>query len=522
MATTIVSSGQTLTGAVVSGTLEVQSGGTIVGTTLLQGTLTVDSGGVALNTLVTGGTETVAGVDSGSVINGGSLAVTGGGTVVGTTLRNNATTYVFAGSIVGPVVSNGVVDVISGSRITNASLALGASILLQGVAFSAGGSATLNSSTDVLTVTEGSTVSNIQLAGNYAGESFALSAGNGEAISYGFGTYVTVITAPIPVPNGLGGFDLVTTSSPLQTAFAQQVAAAAAATPGAQTISTQNPRQPQQAVTLTSPVLIDLPDGFDTITGTSAIPFAQVLLDNPTATYVTAGTAVSIVVAADAVSDVVVNNNPGGVLLAVTGAATFNGSGDTLEGLAGANQFVTGNGGRDAVLLDGAANNLTTNGTDLVLVGGPSTITAAAGGLDNVLMTAGTTLAFINTSSPQTVDSVRGAANGIVLLAGPGSTAVTAGPGTQFFFVDTSAGNTTLNGGVSGVNAFTFVKDSNNATAQVQVNNLTQNDIVAIHGYTGFNVQAAPGGAVLSLSDGAQVTFTGVSAAAVQQAVRVT
>ena len=141
-------------------------------------------------------------------------------------------------------------------------------------------------------------------------------------------------------------------------------------------------------------MFVDLPERLDTITGNAAVPVADVLLASPGATYVTGGTAISTVVAADGVPATIIDNGAGDALLAATGAA-----GNTLEGLAGVNQFVTGVGGEDAVLLYGAANALVSYGADAVLVAGASTIDATAGGLDNVVITRGTTLAFVDQSA---------------------------------------------------------------------------------------------------------------------------
>ena len=227
--------------------------------------------------------------------------------------------------------------------------------------------------------------------------------------------------------------------------------------------------------------------------------------------YVTGTSADSVVTAADNSNSSVVNDNPLGNLVATTGAG-----GNVLLGLAGGNTFTTGPGGNDVVFLDGASNTLTTNGNDAVLVGGPSTITAAASGLDNVLMTASTQLNFINQSRAG-VDSITGASGGVVVLAGTGATSIASGAGPESFFVDTSAGNTTLNGNGATGDSFTFVHDATVGTAAVTVAGDTASDTVNVHGYSGVQYTIgtnAAGSAVLSLTDGSSVTFTGVSAAA--------
>ena len=185
-----------------------------------------------------------------------------------------------------------------------------------------------------------------------------------------------------------------------------------------------------------------------------------------------------------------------------------------LAGFVQMNQFVTGVGGQDVVFLMGTRNSLVSNGTDAVMVGGPSTVTATATGLDKIAMTAGTSLTFVNGSAPSAVDSITGAANGVVVVAGSGSTSVAAGAGTESFFVDTAAGNVTLNAGLHPSDVIVFVQDGPAGTNQTSVTNLGLGDAVLLHGYAGYTVGALAGntvGSVLSLSDGSKVTFTDAS-----------
>ena len=310
--------------------------------------------------------------------------------------------------------------------------------------------------------------------------------------------------------NGVSVF--LTTNAALQTALAQQVLAAAAAVPGAQLVT-------GGAAALTSTVAVDIGAG-GVLTGSAAIPVAQVALGvngSQFQTYITGATAVSTVVASDNANATIVNSSPTDALVAQTGAGN-----NLLYGAAGQNNFFTGNGGaNDVVILNGSINNLDSRGNDAVLVGGPSTVTASAGGTDNVLMTAGTTLAFINGSRAPQVDSITGASGSAIVLAGTGSTSITSGAGPETFFIDTSAGSTTLNAAGTPNDAITFIKDAATSTATIVVNNFGPNDLVQVRGYAGFNVQAAPtGGATLLLSDGAQVTFSNVSVATLQQTVK--
>ena len=596
----MVYSGGTTTGTTIqNGTIEVEASGTISNTTVSGGFVSILSGGTAIGTVVDGGVELVnGGVDSNATINASlGLTVTNGGSVTGATLAPGVGLGLQNGTVTKAVLDSGAnLPVDLATKLIDPALALNASVDIDNLPYVAGGSATLNSATDLLTISEGGSVTPLQLAGSYAGESFALAEGNsgapstqisvvsatppasigstpassgatppptssggstsrasgvtqittgssGGSVTVGSGAVTVnsgtatissggVVTSVGPVsptagtvqiPTG-GGFSLpATTSTPIQTAFALSIITAAGLPGVGETFYNPLRMPAAEAITLATPVLIDLPASLDAITGTAAVPLVRVLLDNPNATYVTGGTAASTVVATDGTPVTIVNNNPGGALIAVTGAADGT-AGNLLEGLSGANQFITGSGGRDAVLLNGVVNNLTTNGADAVLVGGPSTIDATASGLDTVAMTAGTSLGFINQSTTPAADSIAGAANATVLLVGGGNTSITAGAGSESFFVDTAAGNVTLNGNPGGADAFTFIKDAPVASAQALVTNFTAADVVAVHGYAGFNVQASaatPGAAMLALSDGSQVTFTNVSVAALQQAVRV-
>ncbi len=320
--------------------------------------------------------------------------------------------------------------------------------------------------------------------------------------------------AAVTVTGSVSGVAVsLTTNAALQTALAQQIIAAASAAATTQLAA-------GGSATLVASLAVDIGSS-NILSGTAAIPSAQIVLGangSQGQTYVTNGTGISTVVSSDGANATVVNNNAAGALVAQTGAG-FN----LLYGAAGQNNFFTGNGGaQDVVILNGSINNLDSRGNDAVLVGGPTTVAASAGGTDNVLVTQGTTLAFINGSRAPQVDSITGAANSSIVLAGTGSTSITSGSGPESFFIDTSAGNTTLNAAGTPNDAITFIKNAATSTAVITVNNFGPNDLVQIHGYAGFNVQAAPaGGSTLFLSDGAQVTFSNVSVAALQQTVKV-
>ncbi len=514
----VVQEGQEIAPVITAGAVViVSSGGTLVAPTIQSGTrVSVYAGGqvssaqlaagAALNFLdlpYTSG-ET-ASLDSGNDV----LTVTNGGTVV-TSLQlagsYAADTFTVASTfpITPPIGTNGTtITVVSSGATSSGALVSGT------VVVNAPGSNTVN-------VALGSNVSfggGVSVSATASGPSVTLLGKQGPLVVNGAtvsGTLVgPVIVNPAGTPLFVNGFAV----SARGTTFLDGNAAIATSTP-LQTQLVQAIIGVQLAGSSRAEVVP--PGGASTLSGSAAMPMADIVLDNPGASYTTGASAASIVAVGDGAPSTIINNGAGDALIAVTGAAT-----NTLEGLAGANQFVTGTGGQDAVLLYGAANSLTTSGADAVLVGGPSTITAAAAGLDLVAMTAGTTLTFVNLTSGPAADSITGAAGGTVILAGPGNASLTAAAGAEGFVVDTSAGNITLNGAPGGGDTFLFVKDASNASANVAVNAFAGNDTLAVHGYAGFSVQAGAGGAVLALSDGSQVTFGGASVATIQQAVKI-
>ena len=301
------------------------------------------------------------------------------------------------------------------------------------------------------------------------------------------------------------------TSTSLQTALAQQILGAAFSTSTTELVT-------GAGGAITGPLVLDLSASGTVLLGAASITGAQIALGGQDGTYITRGSAFSAVVAADGSNSSVVNDTATSGLTAATGIG-----GNVLLGLAGVNQFISGIGGQDVVILNGAANNLQSNGTDAVLVGGPTTISAATSGLENIVLTGGTTLAFTNGTKAGSVDSITGAANGSVIVAGTGATSITAGIGPESFFLDTSSGNVTLTGSLQAGSTLEFIKNLDKASANITVNTVQTGQVVDIHGYTGFNVASLSGnagGSLLQLSDGSQVTFNNVSVAALQQSVK--
>ena len=254
------------------------------------------------------------------------------------------------------------------------------------------------------------------------------------------------------------------------------------------------------------------------VTGATSVPSATVLLNGQADLFVNNGTALSTVIAADNTNSTIVNTNARGALLGVTGAGA-----NLLLGLVNVNQFVTGAGGQDVVMLNGSQNTLNSYGADAVLVGGPSTVTAAASGLDNIVVAPKALLTFTNGSSLASVDSITGSAGATIAVAGVGNTSVTSGTGAETFVVDTSAGNVTLNASLNADDVFSLVRNVAAGSNKTLVLNFAAGDQVLLHGYVGYNITALSGsqsGSLLALSDGSQVTFNNVSSATVIAALK--
>jgi autotransporter passenger strand-loop-strand repeat protein len=175
------------------GTENVLQGGTAISTSLdADGDQTVSSGGMASFTTVnalgeldvlSSGTASSATVSGGgrldvfsggtasftTVSSGGTQLVLSSGTAISTSVDNGGIEFVSSGAAANfTTVSSGGFQVVSVSTsATGTTLDLGGSIIVMDFVSSGGGTATLNSSTDVLSVTEGDFSYTQQLAGTY-------------------------------------------------------------------------------------------------------------------------------------------------------------------------------------------------------------------------------------------------------------------------------------------------------------------------------------------------------------------
>jgi autotransporter passenger strand-loop-strand repeat protein len=232
-----VSSGGVAIGVTVSGAeLTVSNGGVASNTTLMSGSELNVYGGTAVGTNIgSGSTESLSAgaVVSGAVINSGGVEiVSSGGMANSTTISGGGTQYVYTGgSAAGAILSAGAHETVSsGGTVSGAKIAGGTLIVSSGgtlagniaftgsagdlalagnppsgatvsgftigdqidltsIVYVSGAVASVNSSTDKLTLTDGGNTYQLQLAGSFTNSAFVAAS---DGIS---GTDITVISA---------------------------------------------------------------------------------------------------------------------------------------------------------------------------------------------------------------------------------------------------------------------------------------------------------------------------------------
>ena len=205
-----VGSGQTLTGAVVisGGSITVQDGGTLSGTLVNKGgAIDVQSGGAASGNVINDGA--IENVDDGAtsrdsyVTDPGQQTVAAGGLSLGAQVSGGVQT-VFGTANLASVASGGVqiaeaggtvsatligpggtLD-LSGGSASRIAVSIGGALDFTSLPFVQGATATVDPSTDLLTLNDGASQT-LQLAGDYSAEAFHV-AGDGAA-----GTLVSAI-----------------------------------------------------------------------------------------------------------------------------------------------------------------------------------------------------------------------------------------------------------------------------------------------------------------------------------------
>ncbi len=176
--------------------MQVYAGGSATSTTVAPGGFEQTRGNDTATLVQSGGYYQVyaGGEGAGVVIQNGAVAQVSGGTVLGVTVESGGNLQVYPGGVVSgaSIIGRGMVT--TGGTLADATLTPGAEVLigsgaivtdltlmgrsvvdLGAIAYTAGGSATLASATDLLTISEGSFTTTLQLAGSYTGFYFDLS-----------------------------------------------------------------------------------------------------------------------------------------------------------------------------------------------------------------------------------------------------------------------------------------------------------------------------------------------------------
>ena len=169
---------------------DVRAGGVASGTSVSGGTQFIEPGGSAVSAMLSGNCDQV--VSSGAfaggtvVSNGGYMDVQSSGAASGSVLSVGGYLYLESGgSAAATTVSSGGVEVVSsGGTASGTILAFGGAIDVP-LSYTTGGSAGVDPTSDLLTVSVGGATYTQQLAGDYTGYSFTLT-GDG-----GSGTVVT-------------------------------------------------------------------------------------------------------------------------------------------------------------------------------------------------------------------------------------------------------------------------------------------------------------------------------------------
>lgn len=168
-------------GFLAGGFQVVEDGGEIETFSLFgSGTFLEDLNGGKLSGLTVAGEAEVdnEGAATGLAVADGGYVLDAGGTDSGASIDSGGTIEADSGSTVSRVTVNqgGTLIIDSGETVTGISLAVGGTVDLNGSPYQGGDDASLNTSTDVLTIVQagGGPDVALQLSGSYAGDYFAL------------------------------------------------------------------------------------------------------------------------------------------------------------------------------------------------------------------------------------------------------------------------------------------------------------------------------------------------------------
>lgn len=180
----VVSSGQTLIGVSTTEAVEVQGGGLVLNSTL-QG-LTIDPGGSARNVSNSSGAVVVnGGMATELTVNFGTTNVTvgTGGVIASSLFSYNSPPVVVSngGTVYGSVLQATTLEAASGATVAGIDITGAGELLLDGLAYVSGETASLDAGSNVLTVSASGALSTVQLGGHYVGQIVNLGPESGES-----------------------------------------------------------------------------------------------------------------------------------------------------------------------------------------------------------------------------------------------------------------------------------------------------------------------------------------------------
>jgi len=170
------------------GEVVISPGGLASAGFIYSGGLEINNRGFSDHDLVyAGGSQTVLadGVTRAAVLEGGGQFISSGGIARETVIYSGGMQFVSSGGFAsGTVLYQGGQEIYqSGAVITDTNMAAGGSLTMAWLSYTSGATAVLDAKTDMLTVSAGGVSAEVQLAGNYGGETFYLTSGSDGGIA---------------------------------------------------------------------------------------------------------------------------------------------------------------------------------------------------------------------------------------------------------------------------------------------------------------------------------------------------
>lgn len=147
----------------------VSAGGSVLATLIQGGAQQILSGGIATGTVIEQSDKESFGIHQSAITSFGSQIIAAGGHADNSVIQSGGVEIVSAGGFTSAtqIRTGGIEKIESGANVTSLTLLGGGAIDFAALAFTQSGSASIDSATDLLTVTEGAHSATLQLAGTY-------------------------------------------------------------------------------------------------------------------------------------------------------------------------------------------------------------------------------------------------------------------------------------------------------------------------------------------------------------------